>query len=136
MAHRFNTFANGADLAEALATRVAAALAEATVSVDRARVLAAGVNERNRDAVAATQAELLNLAAQQGTFAGFCRDIEHVMRLADLDGAEPPQPRNHASVARTGDHVAVELHPAHEAADELVFSDVGQGGHEGMTKSE
>jgi len=84
---------------------VAAALAEATVSVDRAPVLAAGVNERNRDTIAATQAELLNLAAQQSTFAGFCRDIEQVMRLADLDGAEPPQPRNHASVARTGDQV-------------------------------
>lgn len=42
MAHRFNTFANGADLAEALATRVAAALAEAVSARGEATIAVSG----------------------------------------------------------------------------------------------
>jgi hypothetical protein len=34
-----------------------------------------------------------------------------------------------AVIASSGDDIAVELHAAHEAADELVFSDFGKGGH-------
>lgn len=42
MAHRFNTFANGADLAEALATRVAAVLAEAIATRGEAAIAVSG----------------------------------------------------------------------------------------------
>jgi len=42
MAHRFNTFANGAELAEALATRVAAALAEAIATRGEAVIAVSG----------------------------------------------------------------------------------------------
>lgn len=42
MAHRFNTFANGADLAEALATRVASALAEAVSARGEAAIAVSG----------------------------------------------------------------------------------------------
>lgn len=42
MAHRFNTFANGADLAEALATRVASALAEAIAARGEAAMAVSG----------------------------------------------------------------------------------------------
>lgn len=88
---------------------LASALAAGAVSVDRVRVLAAGLNDRNSDAITGAQAELLDLTAQQGTFTAFCRDVEQVMRLADVDGAEPPRPRNHASLSRAGDHVSATL---------------------------
>jgi 6-phosphogluconolactonase len=42
MAHRFNTFANGAELAEALATQVAAALAEAVSARGEAAIAVSG----------------------------------------------------------------------------------------------
>ena len=42
MAHRFNTFANGAELAEALATRVASALAEAVAARGEASIAVSG----------------------------------------------------------------------------------------------
>jgi len=42
MAHRFNTFASGADLAEALATRVASALAEAVSARGEAAIAVSG----------------------------------------------------------------------------------------------
>ena len=42
-----------------------------------------------------------------------------------------------AVVTGSGDDIAVQFHAAHELADELVFSDVGEGWHLGrMTKSE
>ena len=42
MAHRFNTFADGADLAEALATRVASVLAEAAAARGEAAIAVSG----------------------------------------------------------------------------------------------
>ena len=42
MAHRFNTYANGADLAEALATRVASALADAVAARGEAAIAVSG----------------------------------------------------------------------------------------------
>jgi len=88
---------------------VAAALAAGTVSSDRARVIAAGINERNRDALTAMQPELLAIAEQSGTFREFSRDIEQVTRLADTDGVEPAPPRDHATLGRVGDHVTATI---------------------------
>jgi len=108
------------DLATANALRrtlpaVAAALAAGTVSTDRARVIAAGINERNRDTLTAMQPELLAIAKQSGTFREFSRDVEQVMRLADADGVEPAPPRDHATLGRVGDHVTatIDLYGTH-----------------------
>lgn len=94
---------------------VAAALAAGTVSADRARVIAAGINERNRDALAEVQPELLAIAARHCTFSEFSRDIEQVTRLADTDGVEPAPPRDHATLGRVGDHVTatIDLYGTH-----------------------
>ena len=84
---------------------LAAALAAGTVSADRVRVLARLVNDRNAQILTSIQDQLIDLCRQRSTFKQFTRDAEQLARLADADGPEPPQPRNHARLEQTGDHV-------------------------------
>jgi hypothetical protein len=103
-----------ADLATAKTLRnhqpkLAASLADGGVAVDRVREVCRQVNDRNRDALHAAQQSLIDLCNARSTFRQFTRDVEQLARLADSDGAEPPLPRNHARLERSGDQVTATI---------------------------
>ncbi len=88
---------------------IAAALADGTVSVDRVREVCRHLNDRTIDTFEAIQDELLDLIRAQSTWSVYCRDIAQLASYADPDGTEPPKPRNHASITRSGDTLAATI---------------------------
>ena len=88
---------------------VADALARGEVSVDRARELALRVNDRNSAVLGGIQDALIALASAASTHRQFVLDVDQLCRLSDVDGAEPPTPRDHGSISQSGDCVHLEF---------------------------
>lgn len=89
--------------------KVASALASGAVSVDRVRKACWQINDRTADTMAAIQDELLDVIRSRSTWKQFQRDVEQIGSYADQDGPEPPRPRNHASLTRSGDVTSASL---------------------------
>ena len=85
--------------------RLADALRHGELPVDRVREITRVANDRTRDTLAAIQDELVDVAAASSTWTAFARDVAQIGSYADGDGAEPPRPRDHASIVRSGDTV-------------------------------
>ena len=88
---------------------VADALRDGTVSVDRVREVCRHVNDRSLDTFTSIQHELLDLMRAPSTWTAFTRDITQLASYADHDGVEPPRPRNHAAITRSGDTLAATI---------------------------
>lgn len=91
---------------------IADALARGEVPVDRVRELVRHLNDRNQETLGEMQEALLAMLGARSTFRQFANDVEHVARLVDQDGTEPPLPRDCASVEQSGDKVTAtfEMH--------------------------
>lgn len=91
---------------------VADALARGDVPVDRVRELVRHLNDRNQGPLSQMQDALLAMLGARSTFRQFANDVEHVARLVDQDGPEPPLPRDFASLEQSGDKVTAsfEMH--------------------------
>ena len=91
---------------------IADALARGEVPVDRVRELVRHLNDRNQETLGEMQEALLAMLGARSTFRQFANDVEHVARLVDQDGTEPPLPRDCASVDQSGDKVTAtfEMH--------------------------
>ncbi len=88
---------------------VADALRDGTVSVDRVREVCRHLNDRTLDTFTSIQHELLDLMRAPSTWTAFTRDITQIASYADHDGVEPPRPRNHAAITRSGDTLAATI---------------------------
>ena len=89
--------------------RLSDALRTGELSVDRVREITRAVNDRNTDTLTRIQDQLADLAAAHCAWNRFARDIAHIASYADTDGAEPPRPRNHANVTRSGDTLSATI---------------------------
>lgn len=88
---------------------VADALRAGTVSVDRTREVCRHLNDRTVDTFSTIQNELLALMRSRATWRTFARDVAQIASYADHDGSEPPRPRNHAAVTRSGDTLSATI---------------------------
>jgi len=88
---------------------VADALRDGTVSVDRVREVCRHLNDRTLDTFTSIQHELFDLMRAPSTWTAFTRDITQIASYADHDGVEPPRPRNHAAITRSGDTLAATI---------------------------
>jgi len=85
------------------------ALRDGTVSVDRVREVCRHLNDRTLDTFTSIQTELVDLMCAPSTWTAFTRDIAQIASYADHDGVEPPRPRNHAAITRSGDTLAATI---------------------------
>lgn len=88
---------------------LADALGNGTVAADRVREVCRHVTTRTADTFNSIQDQLLDMMRAPATWNAFVRDIAQVASYADHDGTEPPKPRNHAAISRSGDSVSATI---------------------------